>query len=302
MTQPGSAHDPSDLSRLAASGGGFAMLAIDQRVSLETMFLAAGRAPDTDALDAFRAAVLRELAPAASALLVERGLVERGRFPDIGGPPPGRILAGERLEQVRGHGATGSTIDPDGPAIAARLGADALKLMAVWTVGSPNEPVLELIATFVDGAHAAGLTAVVEGIVRGPEPVGAADFLAATAAMAQAADLYKAQVPVQAGTGRAAITGLASDITAALPCPWVVLSTGVPAARFPDALGAACEGGASGFLAGRGIWGEAITAPDPVAALRGPSLDTLRALTAIVASTARPWRAAADRSVTEEER
>lgn len=39
------------------------MIVIDQRVCLETMFLAAGRHPGTDAMDAFRAEVLAVLGP-----------------------------------------------------------------------------------------------------------------------------------------------------------------------------------------------------------------------------------------------
>jgi len=288
MVRPASS--PADLSRLATPGGGFAMLAIDQRVSLETMFLQAGRAPEVDALDAFRVEVLTVLGPHASAVLVERGLVDRGRFPALGGAPPGRILAGERLEQVRGHGATGSSVDPDGPAIAERLGADALKLMAVLSLDAPVAPVVALVRSFVELAHAAGLTAVVEGIVRGPEGVSADAFLRATTAMAAGADLYKAQAPIFAGTHDAGITSLASDISAAIACPWVVLSTGVAEERFPDAVGAACRGGASGFLAGRGIWGSALGTEDPGVALRGPALARLGALSAIVAAEARPWQ------------
>jgi sulfofructosephosphate aldolase len=281
---------PADLSRLALPGGAFAMLAIDQRVSLETMFQDAGRTVDLDAMDAFRADVLSALGPDASAVLVERGLVERGRFPDLGGPPPGRILASERLVQSRGHAATGSSIDPEVPAIARQLGAHALKLMAMHTLGTPIDPVVELISAFVATAHDAALPAVVEGIVRGPDGVPADGFLAATAAMAQGADLYKAQTPIFGGTHEASITALSRDISAALACPWVVLSTGVAEDAFPAAVAAACRGGASGFLAGRGIWGSALATADPGAALRGPARARLLELRAIVAAEARPWQ------------
>jgi sulfofructosephosphate aldolase len=281
---------PADLSRLALPTGAFAMLAIDQRVSLETMFEDAGRPVDPEAMDAFRADVLSVLGPEASAVLVERGIVERGRFPDMGAPPPGRILAGDRLAQSRGHAATSSSLDPDGPAIARELGAHAMKLMAIHTLGTPLEPVLALIAVFVATAHGAGLPAVVEGIVRGPDGVPADAFVAATAAMAAGADLYKAQTPIFAGSEAASITALARDISAALACPWVVLSTGVDEEAFPAAVAAACRGGASGFLAGRGIWGSALTAADPGAALRGPARARLVELRTIVAAEARPWQ------------
>lgn len=282
---------PADLSPLALPGGAFAMLAIDQRVSLETMFEAAGRPITTDTLDAFRAEVVQVLAPDASAVLLERGIVERGRLPELGGPPPGWILAGERLVQERGHGATGSSIDPESAGIALGMGAHALKLMAIHEAGTPIGPIETLIAAFVAGAHAAGLVALVEGIVRAPAggTVTAETFLASTVAMARGADLYKAQTPIHAGTDAAAIAALSREITDKIAAPWVVLSTGVAEDAFPAAVAAACHGGASGFLAGRGIWASAIGATDPAAALRGPARERLRELRAIVAAEARPW-------------
>ena len=64
---------------------------------------------------------------------------------------------------------------------------------------------------------------------------------------------------------------------------------GVPEERFPGVVAAACRGGASGFLAGRAIWGAAVGAADPATVLAGRSLETLDRLTAIVAAEARPW-------------
>ena len=290
--QPTDRRATPDLTPLALPGGGFAMLAIDQRISLETMFAAAGRPVTIDALDDFRADVLGALAPHASAVLVERGMVERGRLPDLGGPPPGRILAAEHLIQERGHPASGSTLDTDAPAVADRLGAHALKLMAIHPLGEPIEPLVELVTAFVAMAHAAGRLAVTEGIVRGAEVTPEA-FLAATEALAVGADLYKAQTPIFGGTDGASITALSRELSATLACPWVVLSTGVAEDAFPAAVAGACQGGASGFLAGRGIWASAIPSPDPGAALRGPALGRLTALRAIVEAEARPWSEAA---------
>ena len=63
-------------------------------------------------------------------------------------------------------------------------------------------------------------------------------------AMAQGGDLYKAQAPIFGGTDAASITALSRDLSDALACPWVVLSTGVAEDAFPDAVRAACRGGA----------------------------------------------------------
>jgi sulfofructosephosphate aldolase len=148
---------------------------------------------------------------------------------------------------------------------------------------------LDLIAEFVTLARDRGALALVEGIVMEGthESVSAEDFLRATAAVARGADVYEAQMPTHMGADDVSITALASEMSAVIPCPWVVLSNGVPAARFPSALTAACRGGASGFLAGRAVWGPA--AADEVAALDGPCRSALHELRLVAALEARPW-------------
>ena len=101
--------------------------------------------------------------------------------------------------------------------------------------------------------------------------------------------VYKCQVP---DGGRGALAHLAVQaerIDAVVDVPWVVLSQGVAAADFPKAVEAACRGGASGFLAGRALWTDALDAPDRDAALRGPCTDRLRLLGDIVDTHGRPW-------------
>jgi sulfofructosephosphate aldolase len=86
------------------------------------------------------------------------------------------------------------------------------------------------------------------------------------------------------------ITKHAKRIDAALRVPWVVLSQGVDPDDFPEAVRAACDGGASGFLAGRALWTVTLGADDPQAAVRTESLPRLQELTAIVDAHGRPWR------------
>ena len=82
-----------------------------------------------------------------------------------------------------------------------------------------------------------------------------------------------------------------AQITQNLSCPWVVLSGGVAAERFLGVVAAACRGGASGFLAGRGIWGPSIAAEDPAAALTMDARPRMVELSAVVDAIARPWQA-----------
>ena len=70
-----------------------------------------------------------------------------------------------------------------------------------------------------------------------------------------------------------------------------MLSAGVALEDFPRGVEAACRGGASGFLAGRAIWRDALV-EDPEPALRERSVPRLRDLAALVDYVARPWQAA----------
>ena len=53
---------------------------------------------------------------------------------------------------------------------------------------------------------------------------------------------------------------------------------------------AACAGGASGLLAGRALWTNALDADDAHVPLREGSLPRLRQLAQIVDAYGRPWR------------
>jgi sulfofructosephosphate aldolase len=102
--------------------------------------------------------------------------------------------------------------------------------------------------------------------------------------------LYKCQVPLYGHGKPAEITSRAQAIDAVLPVPWVVLSQGVDPADFPSAVTAACDGGASGMLAGRAVWTATLAADDPTELLRTHSVPRLRELAAIVDHHGRPWR------------
>ena len=101
-------------------------------------------------------------------------------------------------------------------------------------------------------------------------------------------DIYKAQVPFGGRAPMNDITERCRRMTDVLPCPWVVLSAGVALEDFATSVEAACRGGASGFLAGRAVWRDALTA-DPEPVLRERSVPRLQRLGEIVDALARPW-------------
>ena len=75
--------------------------------------------------------------------------------------------------------------------------------------------------------------------------------------------------------------------------PWVLLSAGVSAPEFARVLTHAYAAGASGFLAGRAIWAEALhhwpDAPRFAAHLAGPSRATFERFIGITKTAALPW-------------
>jgi sulfofructosephosphate aldolase len=301
---PSSPIPAAAFDRLARGNGTLAMLAIDQRESLRAMFTErAGGAPASDALlGDFKRAVAQELAGEVSAILLDH-LYGRSAIADVRARENGCgvILAADTLVQDQGGPVTDTHLDPavDAACVHAE-GADALKLLVLWT-GEPGnrERCLELVRELVQRSRDAGVAAIIEGVVRRPAGVAedawdreAALIEAAAAFSSTGLDLYKAEVPYFGRGDRARIEDACAQITAALPCPWVVLSSGVAAEDFPTAVATACRAGASGFLAGRAIWHDA-AAPDGYRErLRAVAVPRARELAAIVDSTARPWREA----------
>lgn len=83
-------------------------------------------------------------------------------------------------------------------------------------------------------------------------------------------------------------------MTEAAPVPWALLSAGVDYDVFKRQVKAACQGGASGFVAGRAIWKEAAErqGEERVKWLRETAVERVKELVDIVHQHGRPWRAA----------
>jgi sulfofructosephosphate aldolase len=274
------------------------MLALDQRESLRTMLRDAGAEPTDAAVAAFKVAAARALTPHASAVLLD---VETGLGPvrDAGAVAQGcgLIVAADRLVQEVGGPVESTETDTavlEDEAVGAI--ADAYKLLVIWRPGRDESARERTVRTFLDGCRRRGRPGIVEGIVRSTDgspvaPLRHADLVLEAAAElgAQGPDVYKAEVPTLGAGSDAEIAEGARRITDALACPWVVLSNGTPADRFPDAAVAACRGGASGFLAGRAIWQASIRAPEVAADLQANAAARLRELATRIDGVARPW-------------
>jgi sulfofructosephosphate aldolase len=254
------------VNALARDNGTYAMVAMDQRESLRTMFRDRGFDDSDERMRMFKTAVARELAPRASGFLIEPQFLEDVR-PLV---PRGLILAVDLLEQERGGIVEDTRLDEID---AVPEGVVALKLLVIWRDDHRRGERIEMCERFVSLAARHGVMSVLEPVVREDRQiVEAARELGATRP-----SLYKCQAPRQGD-----VVARCREITDVLPVPWVVLSQGVPPDDFPLAVEHACRGGASGFLAGRALWTNALDADDPTELLRSQSAARLDELIEIV--------------------
>jgi tagatose 1,6-diphosphate aldolase len=107
-------------------------------------------------------------------------------------------------------------------------------------------------------------------------------------------DVLKSEFPADLHykKDKAELIDLCHQLDASSQVPWVVLSAGVDFELFCQQVEIACQGGASGFLAGRAIWQEAMhfdEAEERVKFLATVSTDRLKRLNELAAKYATPW-------------
>ncbi|MFF2623716.1 hypothetical protein [Oerskovia jenensis] len=296
--------DGPTLDLIARPSGTMAMVAMDQRESLRTMLADAGAPGASDAtLVDFKRAVARELTPLASAFLVDRDFGLRDIVDDgLVAPGCAVIAAADALVQEPGQIVEDTELDDVVASPDFSLdGVDAIKLLVIWRRDARRAQRVDLARRFVELARSRGVLSVLEPVVRATREELDAGTWDGEAAIREAArelsatrpDLYKVQVPLG---GRASHDELVAEcrlLDDAIATPWVVLSQGVALDAFPAAVRAACEAGASGFLAGRALWSDVVGASDVPGTLREVSVPRLAALGDIVDAHGRPWREAA---------
>ena len=257
------------LDALAGDSGTFAIIAMDQRNTLRRMFAAEGiTATDQDIGEA-KADVARALTPLATGMLLDPTMgVPAVSAAGTLAPGCGLLVAAEPEERISHNGAPRVTRLAHQNAPWVRdMGGDALKFYVQLRAdvtperGEPDlaAEALDVVREVVDDCHAAGMPAVIENLIfsyPGEAPLSPAARENAIVEAARALneldiDLLKLEYPGSpAGCRR-----LARILTR----PWAVLSAGVPFEEFETVTAISYdEGGASGFIAGRSLWKEAI--------------------------------------------
>ena len=293
------------LARLGGPTGIVSGIAIDHRDSLRVTLTERGVGSLTDAqLRDLKLGLARGLAPAATTIMID---AEFGGQALAAGVVPATVAIVMPLE-AQGYEDEGddrvTSLLPDlSPADALRWGADACKLLVPYRadLATADHQDAVIVAT-VEACHDVGLPLVVEPVVFRLAGESVSDFAAAYEALVLeavgriarlGADLLKLPFPVRdlVEAGEPAATAACAAMAAACHgTPWVLLGAGADTDIFVEQIRIAGRAGASGFLAGRGIWGPALSADlDAVErAASGSALDAFRRCREMAERYARP--------------
>jgi tagatose 1,6-diphosphate aldolase len=269
------------LQRVTSADGFFLICAIDHLSDFAELL-----APDPSTV-AFRDvvaakdAVVRAVAPAVSAVLLDPlyalgHLVAAGAVPATVG-----VMCSIEDEDYRHPPGPRRTRLRDGwrAEDAKRAGADFAKLLWFYRPdgdATVAEQQRQLIRDLVATCAAVSLPLVVEPIwypLPGEDPTSAqwrdervsGIIASAVEADGLGVDMLKVEFPgyVDTPEGRTSAMAACAELDAAVHVPWVILSAGVGYPDFKTQVEIACRAGASGYLAGRSIWRDAVSTHDP---------------------------------------
>ena len=279
------------LSRLSDPAGRFAMLAIDQRGSLQRMLGThrgvAAEAVTGDEMSLVKRVVTASIAPLASAVLTDPLYGYPGSV-DVIPPEVGILLALE----ITGYEAANEVerlsrlLEDWSVEDIQRVGADAVKLL-IWhnpeASAATQRHQQEVVRSVGEACARNAKTYVLEivtysldpRLAKGPDfarvkPDFVVDAAGTYADPAFGVDLLKLEFPADLkfteeyqghdfGKGTvvydlATVEEACRRLDAASEVPWVILSAGVDPAEFTENIRLSNAAGASGFLCGRAVW------------------------------------------------
>ena len=300
---------PVNLDQIANSNGTFAILAMDQRGTLRSMLDKAGRPSTAEELSAFKVDVIGALSPLATGVLTD---VEYGvgpvRAAGALAPGVGLLIASERSPQPTWNGEqrTQYLAAERGPAFVAEHGGTAVKFLVRWRPDRPAEPgepdlareALDAVAAVIADCRSYGLPSVIEPLVTalpGEAPLSppqqARLVVRSAELLAQLKpDLLKLEWPGDAA-GCREVGKVCGNV------PWALLSAGVPYERFVERVLTAMDAGASGYIAGRAFWGEAVAleGTERRRFLATTAAERMARLNEAIEGHGLPWREVAER-------
>jgi len=298
------------LQQIAGADGIFTMCAMDHRGSLESVLCAPERTDNCPRqMTDFKLELCEALAPRASAVLLDpiygaAQCIARSLIPRTCG----------LLVSLEATGYTGSSqhretllLENWSVAKLKRMGASAAKMLVYYRpdLRELAQKQLQLVGEVARECQRYDIPFLVEPISYPiGEEVGHSEKFAKNksgvviqTAMDMTAlpiDVLKAEFPADLNyhTTESKLSHFCSELNAASQKPWVILSAGASFEPFLKEVELACRRGASGFLAGRAVWQEAIVITDSDARrkfLATIAVDRLKKLAEVAHKYAAPW-------------
>lgn len=287
-----------------APDGVFTILAIDHRRNLWESL--AQHAPLTDAgFTDFKQGVIAGAAGEATAILTdpEYGLPAAMLRP--GFAQRGLLLPLEVTDYSLHPGRRAFRPIPGWSVEAIRrAGGDGVKLLLYYHPDAANAATQrEVVARTVADCAVHDLPLFLEPIAFSPDPDQPLTGAAFSQVVIESArvfcgmgiDVLKAEYPASPGVDIAAQDAALAELSAicaAYYVPWALLSAGVTYAEFTAQTRRACASGASGVIAGRALWGEAVALHGAARAdfVAGECARRVAELSAICQQSARHWQ------------
>lgn len=294
------------LSSLSTTGGIFKILACDQRGAMvRLMEQVAANSPGYAEIVQAKLDIVGALSPFASGALLD---------PEYGAAPcvTHRALAGGcglvvAIEETGYTEEAGDRLtvllDDWGPAAVKAMGASAVKLLLYFNPRRVQaaERQCRVVRQVAEACEAVDIPLMLECVVYptvyGDEAAFAREKEDLVVESAKTLsryniDLYKVEFPVHPAGDPSEWERACARLTEACRTPWALLSAGVDFETYARQLEVACRAGASGFVAGRAIWKEAVTTPPGPARdafIRGAMIERIQRLGEIAEAHARPW-------------
>jgi tagatose-1,6-bisphosphate aldolase len=295
------------LQQTTGPEGTFSVLAVDHRGPLRR---ALGRespqGTTNEALTALKSDIVRHLAPATSAVLLDPETAAGQCVAD--GSMPGRTGLVVALDT----GSTGDPLDRSTSLVenwsvekTVRAGASAVKMLLYYHPGAPEaterETLVQRVARDCDRSEMPFFLEPLSCAGDGsqgplpPEERRAVVIETARHLVPFGVDVLKTEFPVDVNVepDEDLWREACEELTDASDAPWVLLSAGVSYEVFLKQVRVACEAGASGVMAGRAVWSEAVTLDRSVreAFLQNVGYGRMRRLQSLCEALARPFTA-----------
>jgi tagatose 1,6-diphosphate aldolase len=298
------------LQQIAGADGVFTMCAMDHRGSLESALCLTERTGDCPReMTDFKLDLCEALAPHASAVLLDpiygaAQCISRGLIPKTCG-----LLVSLEATGYSGGSQRRETHLLENWSVAKlkRMGASAAKILVYYRPDLKElaQRQLQLVGEVARECQRYDIPFLVEPVSYPiGEEVGSAKQFAETKSSvviqtakemtAMPIDVLKAEFPADLNyhADESKLNRLCEELNHASQKPWVILSAGASFEPFIKEVELACRCGASGFLAGRAVWQEAVVITDSDARhkfLATVAVDRLKRLAEVARKYAAPW-------------